>query len=55
MELANSVNKERQASEKDVRFLKPRSISAYPGGKNGGNGTTLDADRRRGGDWRGDG
>ena len=30
MQLANDVNKERQACEKDVRFLKPRSISPYP-------------------------
>ena len=30
MQLAKDVNKERQACEKDVRFLKPRSISVYP-------------------------
>ena len=30
MQLAKDVNKERQACEKDVRFLKPRSMSVYP-------------------------
>lgn len=28
--MANDVNKERQACEKDVRFLKPKSVSPYP-------------------------
>lgn len=58
MWLANYVSQERQACEKDVRFLRSGSISAYPRGKEiqrewaASWTTTLDTDTWRGGDGK---